>query len=267
MATAVEPTPPDAPVTRTGPSPGRRPCSSSAWTLIAAVNPAVPIAIASRAVRPAGSGTTQPDGIRASSAVPAVARRADVVPVREDAGAHGERVVVGGDDGPGQVDAGDQRVAPGHAAVLAGREAVLEVHAGPLDADGHLARRQVGRRQVRRPREKAPPSGGRRRRRGTRRAGLTCADDARARGRVTARRAPLRPRRVHGRLTATSQEERRIRACAPPRPHPRRRRRARHHRPPRHRPALHGFPGDTAATGFAALGQPQRPRRTSWSST
>ena len=70
MATAVEPTPPDAPVTSTGPSPGRRPRSSSAWTLIAAVNPAVPMAIASRAVRPAGSGTTQPDGIRASSPYP-----------------------------------------------------------------------------------------------------------------------------------------------------------------------------------------------------
>ena len=70
MATAMDPTPPDAPVTRTGPSPGHRPRSSSAWTLIAAVNPAVPMAIASRAVRPSGSGTTQPDGIRASSPYP-----------------------------------------------------------------------------------------------------------------------------------------------------------------------------------------------------
>ena len=67
---AVEPTPPLAPVTRTGPSPGLRPRSSRAATLIAAVKPAVPISIASRAVRPSGSGTTQPDGIRASSPYP-----------------------------------------------------------------------------------------------------------------------------------------------------------------------------------------------------
>ena len=59
-------TPPDAPVTSTGPSPGRSPRSSSAATLIAAVKPAVPMAIASRVVRPSGIGTTQPEGIRAN---------------------------------------------------------------------------------------------------------------------------------------------------------------------------------------------------------
>ena len=64
-ATAAEPTPPDAPVTSTGPSPARRPRSSSATMLIAAVKPAVPIAIASRDVRPSGIGTTQPAGMRA----------------------------------------------------------------------------------------------------------------------------------------------------------------------------------------------------------
>ena len=56
-----------APVTSTGPSPGVRPRSSSATTDMAAVKPAVPIAIASRAVSPL-SGTTQPAGTRWYSA-------------------------------------------------------------------------------------------------------------------------------------------------------------------------------------------------------
>ena len=64
----MPPTPPLAPVTRTGPSPGCRPRSSNATTDIAAVNPAVPIAIASRGVRPGASGTTQPAGTRWYSA-------------------------------------------------------------------------------------------------------------------------------------------------------------------------------------------------------
>ena len=64
MARAVPPTPPEAPVTRTGPSAGERPRSSSATTDIPAVNPAVPMAIASRAVNPGISGTTQPAGTR-----------------------------------------------------------------------------------------------------------------------------------------------------------------------------------------------------------
>ena len=47
-----------------GRRPGVRPRSSSATTDIAAVNPAVPMAIASRGVRPGASGTTQPAGTR-----------------------------------------------------------------------------------------------------------------------------------------------------------------------------------------------------------
>ena len=73
------------PVTRTGPSAGVRPRSSSATTDIAAVNPAVPIAIASRGVRPGASGTTQPAGTRWYSRVAAVARHAELVAVGEDA--------------------------------------------------------------------------------------------------------------------------------------------------------------------------------------
>ena len=70
MSTAVDPTPPDAPVTITGPAPGFSPASSSAATESAAVNPAVPSAIACRVVRPLGSGTTQSAGTRATSASP-----------------------------------------------------------------------------------------------------------------------------------------------------------------------------------------------------
>ena len=70
MPTAVEPTPPEAPSTSTGPSPGSSPFSSSRCTDSAAVNPAVPSAIAWRALSPSGSGTTHSDGTRAYSAKP-----------------------------------------------------------------------------------------------------------------------------------------------------------------------------------------------------
>ena len=93
IATAVLPTPPVAPVTRTGPSSGSSPRSSRATTLIAAVKPAVPIAIASRVVSPAGSGTTQlrrDPLVRAVAAVPA---DPEVVAVGDDAVADVDRVV------------------------------------------------------------------------------------------------------------------------------------------------------------------------------
>ena len=117
IATAVLPTPPLAPVTSTGPSPGRSPWSSSAATLIAAVKPAVPIAIASRAVSPSGSGTTQPAGHPRELAEAAVARDAEVVAVGEHRVADRDRRSVGRDDLAGEVDAGDQRVDPGDLAV------------------------------------------------------------------------------------------------------------------------------------------------------
>ena len=70
MAIAVDPTPPEAPVTSTGPVSGSSPRASSSAIDSAAVNPAVPMAIASRAVRPAGNGTIQSAGTRAYSANP-----------------------------------------------------------------------------------------------------------------------------------------------------------------------------------------------------
>ena len=70
IPTAIEPTPPVAPRTRTGRSAlsGDSPCSSRRTTDSAAVNPAVPSAMASRALRPSGSGITQSAGTRATSA-------------------------------------------------------------------------------------------------------------------------------------------------------------------------------------------------------
>ena len=56
--------PPLAPVTSTGPSDGERPRSSRAMTDMAAVKPAVPMDIASRADSPGASRTTHPAGTR-----------------------------------------------------------------------------------------------------------------------------------------------------------------------------------------------------------
>src|SRR5690606_15889062 len=61
MSTATLPTPPVAPVTRTGPSSGVRPWSSSVTTLSAAVNPAVPMVAASSELSPSRR-TTQSAG-------------------------------------------------------------------------------------------------------------------------------------------------------------------------------------------------------------
>ena len=60
------PTPPEAPVTSTGPSPARRPRCSSRWRERAAVKPAVPMVAACLGSRPSGSGTTHSAGTRAS---------------------------------------------------------------------------------------------------------------------------------------------------------------------------------------------------------
>ena len=65
---ATEPTPPAAPVTTIGPSFGVRPYFSSANTDSIAVYPAVPMAMASRAVMPFGSATSQSPLTRAFSA-------------------------------------------------------------------------------------------------------------------------------------------------------------------------------------------------------
>jgi hypothetical protein len=60
-ATAIEPTPPAAPVTTIGPSPGCTPAVSSSITQSIAVSPAVPIAIAVRALIDSGRRTSHSD--------------------------------------------------------------------------------------------------------------------------------------------------------------------------------------------------------------
>ena len=142
------PTPPLAPVTSTGPSPGRRPCRSSAATDIAAVNPAVPIAIASRAVRPGGQRHDVAGRQPGELAVAAVPGDAEVVAVGEDRLSDADAGSSDGDDLAGEVDPGDQRADPGDLAVGDRGERVLVVDARPVDADLDLARRQVRRGEV-----------------------------------------------------------------------------------------------------------------------
>ncbi len=59
---------PVAPVTTTGPLPGARPLCSMRWMASAAVNPAVPSAIASDRLMPSGKGITESPATRAYSA-------------------------------------------------------------------------------------------------------------------------------------------------------------------------------------------------------
>ena len=67
ISMATDPTPPVAPVTATGPCDGRSPLCSISMIACAAVNPAVPIVIASNAVMLSGRRTTQSPGTRTNS--------------------------------------------------------------------------------------------------------------------------------------------------------------------------------------------------------
>ena len=135
----------DAPVTSTGPSSGSSPRSSSATTDIAAVKPAVPIAIASRGDRP-GRQRHDPAGRHALVlGVAAVARRRPgrsrgrAPPCRP--GCAGSALAT---TSPGEVDPRDERADPGDLAVRPRRQPVLVVDARPGDPDLDLAGRQVG---------------------------------------------------------------------------------------------------------------------------
>ena len=69
-ATAIEPAPPEAPVTSTSPDSGVTPVSSRRSTASIAVNPAVPIAAARSGERPAGRRTSASARTRARVAKP-----------------------------------------------------------------------------------------------------------------------------------------------------------------------------------------------------
>ena len=98
--------------------PGVSPRSSRATTDIAAVNPAVPIDIASRGDRPGASGTTQPGRHALVLAVPAVARHAQLVAVGEHGRADGDRRIVElATTSPARSMPGDERADPGDLAV------------------------------------------------------------------------------------------------------------------------------------------------------
>ena len=66
----VLPTPPEAPVTRTGPASGVRPKRLRRSSESTAVKPAMPMMAAVRGGISSGSGTTQPAGTRAQAANP-----------------------------------------------------------------------------------------------------------------------------------------------------------------------------------------------------
>ena len=137
MPTAIEPTPPVAPVTRTGPAPGVSPRSSNDSTDSAAVKPAVPIVIASRRSSPAGHGTSQSDGTRASSAYPPCRDTPRSYPwaitglPTGNASSSLSRTV------PARSMPGIERRDPGDLALGRRRQAVLEVDTRPLDVDQH----------------------------------------------------------------------------------------------------------------------------------
>ena len=68
MATAMLPTPPEAPVTSTSPLPGASPFRSICCTASAAVKPAVPKVMQSRRLRPSGRRNSQSPGTQHCSA-------------------------------------------------------------------------------------------------------------------------------------------------------------------------------------------------------
>ena len=164
----MPPTPPDAPVTSTGP------CIR------------LEAAILERDHRHRRGEAGRPDRHRVARrepgrqrhdpagrhalvlAVAAVARDAEVVAVGEDRRPDRERPSRAlADHLAGQVDPGDERADPGDLAVRAGRQAVLVVDARPGDPDLDLARRQVGLGEVADAALDAVVRPSRRRRRGT----------------------------------------------------------------------------------------------------
>src|SRR5260370_313097 len=138
MSTAMLPTPPEAPVTAIGPPVGDWPFCSRRWMASAAVNPAVPSAMAVKASRPSGIGMTQSPRTPPDLAEP-------------PSGVSGHPQPVTGTPSPGpvariaralhdarQIDAADQRVAAQDLAGPGRRERVLVVDVGVADPDHDL---------------------------------------------------------------------------------------------------------------------------------
>ena len=136
MSTAVEPTPPLAPVTSTGPESARQ--TGGLERHHAARGGVAGGADRHRLARAQPVGQRH-DPLRRHPRVlrvAAVMGDAEVVAV-------GEHLLAGVLVGPGQVDPGDQRRDPRHLALRDRRQRVLVVHARPGDLDEHVALARV----------------------------------------------------------------------------------------------------------------------------
>ena len=145
---ATLPTPPAAPVTSTSPSPGFRPCSSSAMTASIAVKPAVPIAIARLLLSAAGSATSQSPLTRAFWRVAAPLRLADAPAGEDHVVARAPRRVGRRLHRAGEIHARDVRIAAHQPPLPVQDQPVLVVQGRVLDRDGDVARRQLLLRQL-----------------------------------------------------------------------------------------------------------------------
>ena len=142
------PTPPVAPVTRTGPRSGSSPRASRA----------IDAHRSGEASRPdrhrltgREAGRERHDPLRRDPLVrceAAVTADPEVVPVGDDGVARPDRGVVARHDDAGEIDAGDERTDPGDLAVRDRRQRILVVDARPLDGHQDLAGREVGRGEV-----------------------------------------------------------------------------------------------------------------------
>ena len=117
---------------------GDSPCASSRSTDRAAVNPAVPMIMAWRAVRSTGRALGQAGRETGVGGETAVARHAQVVAVGQDLGAHGQARIGAGHHLPGQVHSGDEGGDPGHPVAGDGGQGVFVVDRRPPDPDDDL---------------------------------------------------------------------------------------------------------------------------------
>ena len=138
-STAKEPTPPEAPVTSTGPSPGRSPRCSSWSRDNAAVKPAVPMAMAWRAERPSGRARADPAGTRATRAYPPWRATPRSPPCARTSVPTASDGVVARHHHAGEVHAGHERRRAGHPVARDGHHAVFVIDRRPRHLDEHLA--------------------------------------------------------------------------------------------------------------------------------
>ncbi len=143
-ATAALPTPPDAPVTRMGPSSIVVPWRTRRRRDRSAVQPARPMMAAVRQRQGVGQRDDPVGRDPRVGGEPAVAVHAEVVALHQDALPRrevGARALL---DASGELHAGDEWEDPRHSVPRPGHHGVLEVDGGPLDPDEDVTRGKVG---------------------------------------------------------------------------------------------------------------------------